>query len=68
MVKTSGVLTLTMVGEDKDQIRDILNSIANNYVAQNVARKIGRSREKPRVPRSAASTGAQASWTWLKTN
>ncbi len=37
--KESGVLTLTMVGEDKDQIRDILNSIANNYVAQNVARK-----------------------------
>ena len=37
--KESGVLTLTMVGEDKDQIREILNSIANNYVAQNVARK-----------------------------
>ena len=37
--KDSGVLTLTMVGEDKDQIRDILNSIAHNYVAQNVARK-----------------------------
>ncbi|MGL5239661.1 MAG: tyrosine-protein kinase Wzc [Kluyvera ascorbata] len=37
--KDSGVLTLTMVGEDKDRIRDILNSIAHNYVAQNVARK-----------------------------
>lgn len=37
--KDSGVLTLNMVGEDKDQIRDILNSIAHNYVAQNVARK-----------------------------
>lgn len=37
--KDSGVLTLTMVGEDKDQIRDVLNSIAHNYVAQNVARK-----------------------------
>lgn len=37
--KDSGVLTLNMVGEDKDQIRDILNSIARNYVAQNVARK-----------------------------
>ena len=37
--KDSGVLTLTMVGEDKDQIREILNSIARNYVAQNVARK-----------------------------
>ena len=37
--KDSGVLTLTMVGEDKNQIREILNSIARNYVAQNVARK-----------------------------
>ena len=37
--KDSGVLTLNMVGDDKDQIRDILNSIARNYVAQNVARK-----------------------------
>lgn len=37
--KDSGVLTLNMVGEDKDKIRDILNSIARNYVAQNVARK-----------------------------
>lgn len=37
--KDSGVLTLSMVGEDKDQIRDILNSITRNYVAQNVARK-----------------------------
>lgn len=37
--KDSGVLTLTMVGEDKDRIRDILNTIAHNYVAQNVARK-----------------------------
>lgn len=37
--KDSGVLTLNVVGEDKDQIRDILNSIARNYVAQNVARK-----------------------------
>lgn len=37
--KDSGVLTLTMVGEDKDQIREILNSIARNYLAQNVARK-----------------------------
>ncbi|WP_052285236.1 tyrosine-protein kinase Wzc [Kluyvera genomosp. 1] len=37
--KDSGVLTLNMVGEDRDQIRDILNSIARNYVAQNVARK-----------------------------
>jgi len=37
--KDSGVLTLNMVGEDKDKIRDILNGIARNYVAQNVARK-----------------------------
>lgn len=37
--KDSGVLTLNMVGEDKDKIRDILNSIARNYVAQNVERK-----------------------------
>jgi capsular exopolysaccharide family len=37
--KDTGVLSLTYTGEDKDQIRDILNSIAQNYLAQNVERK-----------------------------
>ena len=37
--KDTGVLSLTYTGEDKDQIRDILNSIAENYLAQNVERK-----------------------------
>jgi len=33
------VLSLTFTGEDKDKIRDILNSITRNYQAQNVKRK-----------------------------
>lgn len=37
--KDTGVLSLTYTGEDKDQIREILNSIAENYLAQNVERK-----------------------------
>jgi len=37
--KDTGVLTLTYTGEDREQIRDILNSITHNYVKQNVARK-----------------------------
>ncbi|MCS2154946.1 tyrosine-protein kinase Wzc [Scandinavium goeteborgense] len=37
--KDTGVLSLTYTGEDKDQIREILNSIAQNYLAQNVERK-----------------------------
>ncbi len=37
--KDTGVLTLTYTGEDREQIRDILNSITQNYVKQNVARK-----------------------------
>ncbi|WP_318390423.1 tyrosine-protein kinase Wzc [Enterobacter sp.] len=37
--KDTGVLSLTFTGEDKDQIRVILNSIMRNYLEQNVARK-----------------------------
>lgn len=37
--KDSGVLTLSITGEDKEQIRKILDSIARNYLEQNVARK-----------------------------
>lgn len=37
--KDTGVLSLTYTGEDKNQIREILNSIAQNYLAQNVERK-----------------------------
>ena len=37
--KDTGVLSLTFTGEDKDKIRDILNSITRNYQAQNVKRK-----------------------------
>ena len=37
--KDTGVLSLTYTGEDKNRIRDILNSIAQNYQAQNVERK-----------------------------
>ena len=32
-------MSLAFTGEDKDQIRDILNSITRNYLEQNVERK-----------------------------
>lgn len=37
--KDTGVLSLSFVGEDREQIRDILNSITRNYLEQNVERK-----------------------------
>ncbi|AYM89671.1 tyrosine-protein kinase Wzc [Serratia sp. 3ACOL1] len=37
--KNTGVLNLTLTGEDPVLIRNILNSITNNYLQQNVARK-----------------------------
>ncbi len=37
--KDTGVLTLTFTGEDRDQIRNILNAITHNYQAQNIERK-----------------------------
>ncbi|WP_435952968.1 tyrosine-protein kinase Wzc [Dryocola sp. BD626] len=37
--KDTGVLSLSFTGEDKDQIRAILDSITRNYLEQNVQRK-----------------------------
>lgn len=37
--KDTGVLSLSFTGEDREQIRDILNSITRNYLEQNVERK-----------------------------
>ncbi|MGA5654621.1 polysaccharide biosynthesis tyrosine autokinase [Rahnella contaminans] len=37
--KDSGMLTLTLLGEDRAQIAAILNSITENYLAQNIARQ-----------------------------
>lgn len=37
--KDTGVLSLTFTGEDRDQIREILNSITRNYLQQDIARK-----------------------------
>lgn len=37
--KDSGVLYLTFTGEDRDQIRTILDSITRNYLEQNIQRK-----------------------------
>lgn len=37
--KDTGVLSLSYTGEDKDQIRAILDSITRNYLEQNVQRK-----------------------------
>ncbi|MDV0511377.1 hypothetical protein, partial [Escherichia coli] len=36
--KESGMLELTMTGDDPQLITRILNSIANNYLQQNIAR------------------------------
>ncbi len=37
--KDTGVLSLSYTGEDRNQIRAILNSITRNYLAQNIERK-----------------------------
>ena len=37
--KESGMLELTMTGDDPQLITRILNSIANNYLQQNIARR-----------------------------
>lgn len=37
--KDTGVLSLSFTGEDRNQIRDILNSVTRNYLEQNVERK-----------------------------
>lgn len=37
--KDTGVLTLTFTGEDRNKIKQILNTIARNYEQQNVERK-----------------------------
>jgi len=37
--KNTGVLKLTLTGEDRTLIRKILNVIVDNYLAQNIARK-----------------------------
>lgn len=37
--RDTGMLDLTMVGDDPQQIKVILNSISNHYLAQNIARQ-----------------------------
>lgn len=37
--KDTGVLSLTYTGEDREQIRQILDSITRNYLEQNIVRK-----------------------------
>ncbi len=37
--KDTGMLNLTLVGEDPNQITNILNTISNNYLAQNISRQ-----------------------------
>lgn len=37
--KETGILDLTLTGTDEEKIKDILNSISENYLAQNVARQ-----------------------------
>ena len=37
--KQSGIVTLTLTGEDPDKIARVLNAIAENYLQQNIARQ-----------------------------
>lgn len=37
--KQSGIVTLTLTGEDPDSIARVLNAIAENYLQQNIARQ-----------------------------
>ncbi|HBU6131819.1 polysaccharide biosynthesis tyrosine autokinase [Enterobacter sp. 168J2] len=37
--KQSGIVTLTLTGEDPDKIAVVLNTIAENYLSQNIARQ-----------------------------
>ena len=37
--KQSGVLTLTLTGNDPERIAHVLDRIANNYLQQNIARR-----------------------------
>jgi len=37
--KQSGIITLTLTGEDPDKIAVVLNTIAENYLSQNIARQ-----------------------------
>ena len=39
-VKDTGMLTLTMTGDNPQQIAKILDSISQNYLAQNVERQL----------------------------
>lgn len=57
--KDTGVLSMTFTGEDKDQIRDILNSITRNYLEQNVERKSAEAAKSPGVPVETAPGSAR---------
>ncbi|MBL2912050.1 tyrosine-protein kinase, partial [Klebsiella pneumoniae] len=37
--KDTGILNLTLTGENPKQIKEIINSISENYLAQNIARQ-----------------------------
>ena len=58
--KDTGVLSMTFTGEDKDQIREILNSITRNYLEQNVERKSAEA-AKSGLPRQTAPGSTRTS-------
>ena len=60
--KDTGVLSMTFTGEDKDQIRDILNSITRNYLEQNVERK---SAEAAKARRSSVNSCRRCAPVWM---
>lgn len=65
--KDTGVLSLSFTGEDRDQIRDILNSITRNYLEQNVERKSAEAAKSTAFWRNSCRKCASI-WTWQRIN
>ena len=63
--KQSGIVTLTLTGEDPDSIARVLNAIAENYLQQNIARQEAQDSRsldflQAQLPKISADLGNQA--------
>ena len=63
--KQSGVLTLTLTGNDPERIAHVLDRIANNYLQQNIARREAQDARSLAFCRSNCLK-SEANWIWLK--
>lgn len=61
--KQSGMITLTLTGEDPDRIAVVLNTIAENYLSQNIARQRHRI---PEVWRFCRSSYLRSVTNWMR--